>query len=547
MKSDKLQQSYEDTPYPDLCYTQTHPDRLATLATLLGLRPAPITNCRVLELGCAGGGNLIPMAYGLPGSRFVGIDFSAGQIAAGQQEISALALDNISLRHQNILDLAPDFGEFDYIIAHGVYSWVPANVRDRLLAICKGSLATNGIAYVSYNTYPGWHMLSALRNMMLYHTRHTADPQLRVAQARAFLDFLARSVPASQDPYGSFMEAYGNMIDAYHNFVLKEREMEKSGPELLLHDELEEVNEPTYFHEFASHAAGHGLQYLVEADFARVVPTNLPPAVAQDLLKMSHDIVEIEQYMDFVRNRTLRQTLLCHEDVAVQRTLRPNPEQLSALYLATYAQPVDDRPNIREPGIIRYRSPDGALLSIDHPVSKAAMLILAQNSPQAITFNALLQKAAALIYTGVEGGPSEQQFARDALALAANIIKAYSYSMRLVELHVHAPQFLLESGQQPKASAIARHQARAGSQKVTNLRHERVKLDELGGHLLPHLDGRHDRDALLEILLRLAAEGRIRVEKTGEPVTDHASLREILAQELALTLRWLGRAALPEE
>lgn len=543
MDSDRLQQSYEQVPYPDLCYTQTHLDRLATLATLLGLQPPPITQCRVLELGCASGGNLIPMAYGLPGSQFLGIDFAASQIEAGQRTIEALGLSNIQLQQGDILDLAPDFGSFDYIIAHGVYSWVPEAVRDRLLAICKNSLATDGIAYVSYNTYPGWHMLGGLRQMMLYHTRHAADPGQRVDKARELLEFLG-SATGREDPYSTFSSAYGQMLTTYNSFVSREREKEQSGYELLLHDELELVNDPVYFHQFASHAASHGLQYLVEADFARVVASNFPAEVAQTLLKMSSDIIELEQYMDFLRNRTLRQTLLCHDHVAVKRSLRPDAGWMSTFYVASHAYPVSAEINLHDDSVAQFRGPDGATLSIDHPISKAAMLHLARVSPQALRLDQLYQAAHQHLHG--EPVPPAEPWGRDAQTLVANILKAYSYSMRLVELHLYAPHFVLEAGPLPLASKLARHQVAHGAQKVSNLRHERVRLDHTSQLLLPYLDGDHDRGALLEILVDHAQHGQINLEHEGRPVEDPAEIRQILAQEMELALLWLGRAALLE-
>src|SRR5260221_642375 len=157
--------TYDEIPYPNLSHVQSHPDTLATLTSLLGLSPAPIENCRILEIGCASGGNLIPMALSLPASILVGIDYSARQIRDGQSAIDAIGLTNVSLRHMNILEITPEFGEFDYIIAHGVFSWVPADVREKLLDICKQNLAPAGVAFVSYNVYPGWHMLANIRDM----------------------------------------------------------------------------------------------------------------------------------------------------------------------------------------------------------------------------------------------------------------------------------------------------------------------------------------------------------------------------------------------
>src|SRR5216684_3648438 len=151
-----LHESYEELPYPNSSFAQTHPDRLATLGRLFGLAPTPVDRCRILEMGCSAGGNLIPLAATLPHSEFVGIDFSATTISRGVADIAALQLTNIRLLQMDIRDLEPTFGTFDYIIAHGVYSWVPADARESVLAICARQLGSNGIAYVSYNTLPGW-------------------------------------------------------------------------------------------------------------------------------------------------------------------------------------------------------------------------------------------------------------------------------------------------------------------------------------------------------------------------------------------------------
>ena len=229
---------YDEIPYPNVSHSLSHPDRLATVASLLGMTPAPVEQCRVLELGCAGGGNLIPMAYALPSSTFVGIELSTRQVAEGEQIIAALGLKNISLKQMNILDVDDGLGQFDYIIAHGVYSWVPPDVQDKLLAICRHNLASNGVAYISYNTYPGWNMLGTLRQMMLYHTRHAADPHQQAAEARALLDFLTHHTSTESNTHGGFLYVYANYIKDY--FIPKD-------DALLLHDELAEINEPVYF------------------------------------------------------------------------------------------------------------------------------------------------------------------------------------------------------------------------------------------------------------------------------------------------------------
>lgn len=181
--------SYDDVPYSSYPYRQSHPERLATIATLFGMQPPPLERCRVLELGCSMGGNLIPVAERFPESAFLGIDASSRQIAEGQAALRALELKNITLAHRSIMDVSAEDGAFDYVLCHGVYSWVPEEVQQKILAICRQNLSPNGVAYVSYNTYRCWHMRGMIRDMMLYRTRECGKPGERVRQARALLDF----------------------------------------------------------------------------------------------------------------------------------------------------------------------------------------------------------------------------------------------------------------------------------------------------------------------------------------------------------------------
>ncbi len=322
--------SYDATPYVSQAFPQTHPDRVAVLGKLCGMTPAPQDRCRVLELGCAGGGNLIPMAAQLPGASFLGIDLSARQIADGKAVIDQLGLSNIQLRHLNILDVDAAFGQFDYILAHGVYSWVPSEVQDKILAVCRQNLAPQGIAYVSYNTYPGWRMRGMIRDMMLYHSNRFRDASQQVQQARALLDFLAQNVPTEQNPYGILLaqelEALRNQADWY-----------------LAHDHLEQVNEPVYFHQFAQRAGAKALQYLGESDFHAMLASNFSlPRVTETLRLIATDIVAMEQYMDFVRNRVFRQTLMVHSETKLNRHL--TWRDMQEVHFATPARPVNEKP-----------------------------------------------------------------------------------------------------------------------------------------------------------------------------------------------------------
>jgi methyltransferase-like protein len=300
---------------------------------------------------------------------------------------------------------------------------------------------------------------------------------------------------------------------------------------------LEDVNAPIYFYQFAERAAQHGLQYLAEVDFSTVLPMSFPPDVSANLFKLARDVIEMEQYMDFLRNRTFRKTLLVHAEVPVNRTLRS--DRLMNLHIASRAQAVSDQPDLASLGVEKFRSADGATLSTDHPVTKVAMTQLRAAWPQTIHFTELLATSRAQL--GLDASPEKS--AIDAQALAANLLKAYAYSGNLVELHVHPARFTTAVSACPLASPWARLQADELGQ-ITNLRHERVELDEMARFLLRHLDGTRDRAALFNLVAKPLREGTLIVRQDDQPVEDLAQAEAILAEELDTNLRWLAQAAL---
>ena len=353
--------TYDDLPYPGSPFPQTHPIRLATIATLFGMKPPAVETCRVLELGCTDGGNLIPMAVAFPQAEFVGLDLSKRQIETGQSTLDAIGLTNIQLHHEDILAVEDQYGKFDYIIAHGVFSWVPEVVQEKIFSVIKQLLTSQGVGYISYNTYPGWRMRGMLRDMMLYHTRRFSDNKQRIEQARALIDFLAKAAPADGG--------------AYNVLLSGELESMQTWPDsYIFHESLEAHNEPLYFHEFVDRANSHGLRYLGEAALSAMLTSDLSDEVTATLQEVGRDIVEMEQYMDFVRNRTFRQTLLCHEDATLDRTL--SPEVVDKLLIRGNLTPESETPDLLSESPESFQSPDGTILTAQRPIQKIAFAIL---------------------------------------------------------------------------------------------------------------------------------------------------------------------------
>jgi methyltransferase-like protein/SAM-dependent methyltransferase len=516
---------YDEVPYESHPFPESHPERLATLGTLFGMTPAPIERCRVLELGCGDGGNLIPMAANLADSEFVGIDSSGTEISAGRETVEALGLGNIRLVHQDLVDVDDRLGRFDYIIAHGVFSWVPPLVRESLLGICRRGLNPQGIAYISYNTYPGWHVRRMIRDMMRFHVRALPDTKTRIQQARAIVKFVAESASAEGAPHAAWLDdelkRLGGEADDY-----------------ILHEYLSDENQPVYFHEFVEMAARHGLRYLSDAHFHTMVPGNFSAGVAEALRPLSNDEIALEQYMDFLRNRAFRSSLVCRQEVPVRRSL--SAASFVPLLVASSMRPASARPDFAARAEERFASDRTSLVSAD-PLAKAAFVVLWEAWPQCEPFPTVLAKAQTRLPGSAyrDRGPLTAKESEEILARAI----WECFARGAVELHVRRFPFVSTVDERPVASPLARLQAKSRAW-VTNQRHELVNIGGAGRHLLPHLDGTHDRSSLLGLWTDLNAQGALGIGARADVAQDAAQARPVLAQSLEALLAKACRWAL---
>jgi methyltransferase-like protein/trans-aconitate methyltransferase len=526
--TESTQTSYDDLPYGSQAFPQTHPDRMAVVAKLFGMVPVPLETCRVLELGCASGGNLLPMASQLPRASFVGFDLSARQIADGNQDIAKLGLRNVKLNQMDIMKVDASIGKFDYIIAHGVYSWVPPAVQAKILSICRDNLSPNGVSYISYNTYPGWRMRGMLRDMMLYHSKQFADPKQKVQQARAMLDFMTQNVPVENNPYGLMLKQEVESLRGQADWYL-------------FHEHLEDVNEPIYFHDFADRAAKQGLQYLGESEFHTMLASNFPTAVQETLRKIAPDIIRTEQLMDFLRNRPFRQTLLVHQKVLLNRNV--DWRSLEGCELASPAKPAIPGLDPRVAGTAQFKAPSGATLNTSNPIVKSAMTIMSERWPQSISFADLDVAARARLDTVSAPMPDAPVVPQDAKVMGAELLQCVAAGM--VEVRMLPANFINAAGEYPTAPALVRHQASKGL-RVTNSRHESVNLDEFNRQLVMRLDGQHNRAALLDVLEQLVKAGVLSIRQEGRAIVDSVDVRLIMSNAMDANLVSLAKAGLIE-
>ena len=299
----------QNNPYDELRYyskpfSYTSIALLEGNATLWGLTPPALKGAKVLELGSSFGGNLISQAVYHPDTEFVGIDLADSQITQGNEIIKSMGLTNVRLETKNILDITPEFGMFDYIIVHGIYSWVPDNVKDKILEVCRENLTPNGIAYISYNTYPGWKSREVARDIMLYANKYTQDLPLSEQTRRG-----KAVVQLFSDAIKSIESEKNNNKSRINNFD----SIQTKGDHYIAHEYLEYHNHPLYLNQFVDSLHQHQLAYIGDTDFQLSYISWMPQHLRDMINQLSEtDYVAREQCLDYLYDVAFRRSLLCH-------------------------------------------------------------------------------------------------------------------------------------------------------------------------------------------------------------------------------------------
>ena len=327
--TDDMQQTiYKELGYKSYPFPFTTPAYLEAYGTLVGLNTPPAKTARVLELGATYGGNIISQAVHNPEATFVGIELSQDQVEKGNKIISDAKLDNVSLIQGDIMNFDETLGTFDYIIAHGFYSWISDEMKDKLLDIISNHLADNGIAYVSYNTYPGWHTMEEVRQLMLFANR---DHDELTHKEKVLRGKTVGSLVGSQ------ILNYDNLKERNSKFLGALRSVMQKDDYYVGHDHLEPHNDPCYFYQFNDHLKVHNLAYVCDADLTLSMVRTYDESIADKLEKLApNSQADQEQYLDFMLDTTFRKSIICKADAAKNLNYDvANPEKVNTVPVRT--------------------------------------------------------------------------------------------------------------------------------------------------------------------------------------------------------------------
>lgn len=483
---------YEDILYDAYSFPEAHPRTVAAISTLHGAPLPKAEGLRVLDLGCGCGSHLLPMAEQDPTGTYIGVDLSKAQIAFGRRMMKAAGITNARLLAGDLRDLPLSAGRFDLILCHGVYSWVPADVRAAILTAIRAHLTANGVAYVSTNMLPGWRSRGTIRAALMRFVDPTQPVEHRLRSTRGLLELWARASAVDQEPLQGFLQA-------------EIRAVLDADPAYIVHEHLAPINQAFWFRDLHRSFAKAQLAYLGDA----TLPTHrpLPDDLEAHLQARAQDTAEAEELRDIVAHRMFRRHLLVHRERIIDRDV--HWRRLEGLYLRTLLRREGDQERSAS-----FTSPHGLSYQTTSPLEQA--LLDALGGPRPLQ----LDELATLI------GASKAKVGRAALPMAvAGLILPIAGPIRVAR----------SIPERPIATRFARLQA-AHRPRVTNLHHESILLPRTGRAMLQRCDGEHDRAALAAGLLQDIEAGRAEVLQDGAPTTAPGAIAE--AVELTLDSLW---------
>ncbi|MFM9868875.1 methyltransferase regulatory domain-containing protein [Achromobacter xylosoxidans] len=507
-----ISDAYDETPYVSNAISHSAPGQLRAVAHLFGHAAPPLNQARVLEIGCAAGGNLLPFAAAHPDAKIVGVDLSSAQVSEGRQVIERLGLRNIELLAMSLTDITPDFGQFDYIITHGVYSWIPAEVREGLMRVCRENLAPAGVAYISYNTYPGWKVSEVVRDALVLGTFGASTSAEKLTKAREILSMLEHGT-AESNAQAIAIRHLAQHLRSQPNHYLQ-------------HEYLEAVNSPCYFLEFVAQAQQHGLAYLADAMPETSISTNYGNHVAAHHQQVSQgfDRAVREQFLDIAIGRQFRRSLLVHAEQAANALEQPEASGFADMHFTALLDLAPPDATDSPPDEHRYQGRTGKTLTTSDPGLIALVNRLRLAWPATVPFSEL----RSLVRPHATGLREEE-------------LDTTIYVHLVTLLNMGALQYRLEPAPyqdrisaKPRlipglASLLATQQTQVGAY---NLWHQTLNppTDEIIKFVMDRLDGKQPLVALRNQLRTALAANKLR-HPSGQSVKNATNL-DAIAQDL---------------
>ena len=497
-----------------------HPEKLFSLSTFFGVQAKDYASARILEIGCGFAKELIAIASQLPNSTCIGIDVSDLIIEEAQQYAKSLELKNLTLKRASILEITLEsFGKFDYIIVQNVFSSVCEDTQKAIFALFEQLLMPNGIAYISYNTLPGWNMAKSVREIVQYHTQSHYIPSEKLRQARLLITFLRDNIRYKNSAYRSLLNEELLLLEDENYFFS---------------DYLSEHNSAYYFESFIQKAKLHKLQYLSDSNIETMFIGNFSENVGAQFKELSHDIIKTEQYLDFLTNRRFRMTLLCREGISINRNLKP--ENLRGFYLkSSFSSKVPIDSIIAQSG------------TLYHFLTASAIEFKTKNAIE-LTFLKILASEKIPLKEGLISKKilanlrlpknEESIIAQTILTTALRLVLAGA-----IEIYATQRKFTSTLSEMPKTSDLVKLEAKHGN-KVTSQLAESIIIDDFGRLLIQYLDGKHDQKTLIEKMMLHFEKNELTFSANTQAIPNRYEIKQYVQERTHALLTALADHAL---
>ncbi len=475
--------AYDEVRYDTGSQESTRPARMQAMAALHGFRAASPSRCRMLELGGGSGLNVLPLAAAYPDSEFVVVDLAASAIATGKRIAAEAGITNVTLRQGDLAEPL-DLGAFDYVVAHGVYSWIPDFVRSHLFDAARRHLTPNGVFYLSYNAQPGWQVMGVLRDLMEFHVRGETDTATRVNRA---MDLVER-IAALETTTEGFAAALKVTATSFLRVVSQSKKPGDRFNHFVFHDVLAETNDAFYVRDVAERAERHGLAWFSGAACARPGTREAFDALHASLhgatsLPRERAALYVTQCDDLMTGNRFRRDLFARSDAKTERAF--SSDAVGDLFATWRGAP----PEIGEGGrLVRVSDVDTSALSSSHAAVTALTAVRAAWPAPMLVRNAVGDVDAAARHT-------------------AHLELLRNWTRHAIDLAVEVPPFARRIERAPRVSSFVRAAARRhvanGLREpcdVVNVFHETYVFPAAFAKLVANLDGTHDRRALREAL-----------------------------------------------
>lgn len=285
-------------------YRELAPDWMDVCAMLAGFvapSEGALGRLRYLELGCGQGFGLCLIASAYPEIEFVGVDFSPEHIAHARGLASTAELNNVTFVEADFLDLAhawpAELGRFDYVVLHGIYSWVPAELRHAIVGCLGQAVVSGGLAYLSYNSMPGWAVMQPFQHIAARLQTRSPLPGAQVLNNTVGLFQRLKAGNAA-------------LFDALPGLAGRVDGLKELSPNYLVQEYLHSNWSPMWFSEVADEMRGAKLEYVASATLPEnLLPGMLPEAVRGVVAEVADPLAQ-QDVIDCAINQSFRRDLL---------------------------------------------------------------------------------------------------------------------------------------------------------------------------------------------------------------------------------------------